>query len=237
MMGIRRRNKVPGALALLLLLGAAACHTADQGTRSPAVSHVTMEDSETDPAPGSRPRSASTTWDLEPGICRHGAVFRTIRGSGATPQLCANICDRLMDCMAFTYMDKRALPDADTAVADEGARCELKLAVPDPTPDDADHPLGCVSWVNPRARKQIAVYESEGFELRTNRPGADFRSIVLDKADPRLCQKACQNLIDCKAFTYERSTNDFQDTVGVCHLKDEVPEAIHDQDCCISGVK
>lgn len=225
--------------ALALLLGSAACRTADQGSRTPATSHVTMEDTESSPAPGSRPRSATTSLDLEPGVCRPGAVFRTIRGADATPQSCAQICDRLMDCMSFTYLNGRATPGQDAAEpgADKGARCELKFAVPDATADDATNPLGCVSWVNPRARKQIAVYESEGFELRTNRPGGDFRSVTLDKADPRLCQKACQNLIECKAFTYERHINPAGDTTGVCHLKNEVPAAAPDQDCCISGLK
>lgn len=165
--------------------------------------------------------------ELEPGICRMGSDFRVIRGEQASPSSCRDICDRLMDCMSFTYIAGSAEDDA--------ARCELKHSVPPPVEDDPSAPLGCVSWVNPRAERQLALLAEQGFELNSERPGESLREFALDRPDPALCQTACRNLEDCAAFTYFRPEN--TDGKAHCALKTQALPPAEERDCCISGLK
>ena len=70
-------------------------------------------------------------------------------------------------------------------------------------------------------------------EPDTKRPGADYKDFPADK--PEVCQEACADDPDCKAFTYSRP-DIIEGTRGRCYLKSAVPEPVGD-DCCVSGVK
>ena len=85
------------------------------------------------------------------------------------------------------------------------------------------------------AGKSIAANASDGMEQNTDRPWNDFRHFVPTSADPALCQKACEEDADCKAWTYVKP-NTVQGPQPNCYLKSPAPQARHDA-CCVSGVK
>jgi|SRR5690554_4737819 len=226
----RRAPKI-GALGLGIV---ALCFAV--GCQSGGYSEITTGEN-TAPQRGTTPRPIKqTTYDtapaaneneaaLEGGVCRPGSTFRTITGEAAQPQACREICRNLMDCMAFTFMSSPT----------ETTHCELKHSVPEAMTGPESDPKGCVSWVNPRASARIAQLEAQRFELRSQRPGENLREFAMDQADPALCQKACDNLRDCQAFTYTRPGYDGEQ--ARCALKTEVQAPVADQDCCISGLK
>jgi hypothetical protein len=73
-----------------------------------------------------------------------------------------------------------------------------------------------------------------GLEENTDRMGMDLKVIDLSVSDPLLCQQACAEEINCKAFTYVKPG--YQGTNARCYLKSGVPDATPN-DCCTSGVK
>lgn len=218
-----------GAATLILatLCLAASCRTG-------GYSEITSAEN-ADPQKANSPRAIPTSGDggpqaaqevsLQADTCRPGSTFRTITGDAASPDACREICRNLIDCMAFTYL----------APAGEGARCELKHSVPDAVADSTAAPQQCVSWVNPRASAQLAALEAQGFEMRSARPGDNFREFEMNQPDPALCKEACENLRDCAAFTYTRPGYDGEQ--ARCALTTAVNPQVSDQDCCISGTK
>ncbi len=73
------------------------------------------------------------------------------------------------------------------------------------------------------------------WEENTDRPGSDYRSpINLPAPDPQLCENACRNDSQCKAWTYVKPT--FQGPSARCYLKNPIPNAVSDV-CCTSGTK
>ncbi len=74
-----------------------------------------------------------------------------------------------------------------------------------------------------------------GMEQDTDRPGADYGHIIPAAADPALCQKACQDDAQCKAWTYVKP-NTVQGPSPNCWLKHIVPAANRNS-CCVSGTK
>lgn len=70
-------------------------------------------------------------------------------------------------------------------------------------------------------------------EPGTDRPGADYRDFDLDRAEPTLCEQACREDADCRAFSYVAPGH--QGESARCWLKDQVPEPVA-SDCCTSGV-
>jgi len=80
------------------------------------------------------------------------------------------------------------------------------------------------------------VADNDGLEQDTDRPGGgDFRHIVPTSDDPALCQQACLNDAQCKAWTYVKP-HTIQGDLPNCWLKTGVPPATHNT-CCVSGVK
>ena len=75
---------------------------------------------------------------------------------------------------------------------------------------------------------------SVSLEWNTNRPGLDYKNFELTEARPELCQQACADDPNCKAFTYVKPG--VQGPRARCWLKSAVPEA-GPGDCCVSGVK
>ena len=72
------------------------------------------------------------------------------------------------------------------------------------------------------------------YEMNVNRPGEDYQSFDLRRADPELCAKACEEEEKCEAYTYVKPG--IQGDQARCWLKDGVPNA-RGSDCCVSGVK
>jgi PAN domain len=71
-------------------------------------------------------------------------------------------------------------------------------------------------------------------EPGVDRPGSDFKDFDLERSEPVLCQKACADEPECKAFTYV--VPGVQGEKARCWLKNTVPEKL-ESDCCVSGVK
>lgn len=70
-------------------------------------------------------------------------------------------------------------------------------------------------------------------EFNTDRPGSDFQSFFMQRADYRACEAACRRNPRCKAYTYVRPG--IQGRQAKCWLKNRVP-APRRNNCCISGV-
>jgi hypothetical protein len=73
-----------------------------------------------------------------------------------------------------------------------------------------------------------------GVEVGVNRPGSDYRSFEMRQADAKLCQQACTEDQQCRAWTYVKPG--VQGNTARCWLKNAVPNPQPD-DCCTSGVK
>lgn len=72
-------------------------------------------------------------------------------------------------------------------------------------------------------------------EPNVNRHGSDYRDFALDaKAEFGLCQKACEDDSQCRAFTFVKAG--IQGSAPHCWLKNTVPQTYPDT-TCISGVK
>jgi hypothetical protein len=69
-------------------------------------------------------------------------------------------------------------------------------------------------------------------EPDVSRPGADYRTLVLPRADVELCRNACDYDGRCHAYTYAHPG--FRGPSAVCWLKSSVPAPVSDK-CCISG--
>ena len=72
-------------------------------------------------------------------------------------------------------------------------------------------------------------------EWDTNRPGLDYQDFDLSKDDPKLCQDACKNDPQCKAWTYVKP-NTIQGPRPRCWLKHTIPRP-RENTCCVSGTK
>jgi hypothetical protein len=73
-----------------------------------------------------------------------------------------------------------------------------------------------------------------GVEVGVNRPGSDYRSFEMRQADAKLCQQACAEDQQCRAWTYVKPG--VQGNTARCWLKNAVPNPQPD-DCCTSGAK
>lgn len=208
--------------ALALFCATLGCQTPDRTVTSET---TVDEEAESEPSDEQNepvsvePRVDLSGFDVD--INRPGSTYREIDLDEADPHACRDICESQMRCLSFVYVRKDH---------EGGPKCELKHSVPVAVTDQNC----CISGVHPRAKERIEQMESQGFELGTRRPGSDFRDFEMDQAEPERCQKACENLMDCKAFTYVRP--DYEGEKAHCYLKDDVPEPVADKECCISGV-
>lgn len=71
-------------------------------------------------------------------------------------------------------------------------------------------------------------------ESGVDRPGADFKTIVLDRPQPSACATLCADNGSCKAYTYVKP--DVQGSKATCYLKHTVRPPVK-RSCCTSGVK
>jgi Ca-activated chloride channel homolog len=77
--------------------------------------------------------------------------------------------------------------------------------------------------------------DANGMEQNTDRPGGDYRRVILKHADPALCQKTCDFDPHCKVWTYVKP-NTVQGPEPICYLKEIVLPASANS-CCTSGMK
>jgi hypothetical protein len=75
---------------------------------------------------------------------------------------------------------------------------------------------------------------AETYEVNHNRAGMDYKNFALTALDPRLCQQACQNDDQCRAWTFVNPG--IQGGNARCWLKNGVPVSTPGN-CCTSGVK
>ena len=80
---------------------------------------------------------------------------------------------------------------------------------------------------------KVAPEQGSTFEPDIDRPGIDYKSFDLPAAEPGLCQRACLDEGNCRAWTYVKPG--VQGTGARCWLKNAVPAPTPNQ-CCVSGV-
>ena len=139
---------------------------------------------------------------------RGGKDYKSFELNQANPAQCLTACDKDQTCKAWTYVKP--------GVQGTKARCWLKNDIPEARLDSC-----CVSGV-------------KGREYNMDRKGSDFRSFELEIADPNFCQKACDDEIKCKAWTYVKPG--VQGEKARCWLKNSIP-SVEPDFCCVSGVK
>lgn len=71
-----------------------------------------------------------------------------------------------------------------------------------------------------------------GMQDNSDRPGSDIHRFEIDGQMPQVCQQACEENRDCRAWTYVRPG--VQGRKAICYLKNPAPEARANA-CCISG--
>jgi hypothetical protein len=198
----------------------------------------------------------ATSAALEVNVDRPGSDYRSFDLASGRPEECRDTCMVEPQCVAFTFVNP--------GVQGPSARCWLKSAVPDPTPNNC-----CISGVK-NSSAPPANYEAQppvepsppapgyvpeaptgtppsggpwvgtppaahhGLEMGVDRPGSDYANFDLPQPHPRLCKEACTRDRRCRAFTYVNPG--VQGPSARCWLKDTVPQPVSNQ-CCVSGAK
>lgn len=88
------------------------------------------------------------------------------------------------------------------------------------------------SWAATAALLILSCRALHGIEVNTDRPGMDYKRIVLDA---KFCEDQCAKEPQCKAWTYVKPGT-VQGPDAKCWLKSSVPSPVKDA-CCDSGVK
>ena len=172
---------------------------------------------------------------VEQNTDRPGMNLKSFDLESADPELCAQECDNLAACKAWTYVKP--------GIQGDNARCWLKHGVPDPVANEC-----CVSGIKTISQvhieKEMVVLDKKKMipkvqgpittEMDTDRPGMNLKDFDLTSDDYKLCQQECQNEPECKAYTYVKPG--IQRANARCWLKNGVPDAAKSE-CCISGVK
>jgi hypothetical protein len=156
--------------------------------------------------------------DMEIAVKRPGGDYKTFPIAADDPNICREACLREAKCVAWTFV--QAGPKG------ESARCELKSSVPEPIKDGC-----CVAGLKGEPVKLVTQALSfVGFKL----VGKDLRTLSLDKADPALCQKACDQESKCVAWTLTQGGD--KGAVATCFLKAERKGRERD-DASVSGLR
>ena len=128
---------------------------------------------------------------LEYNTNRFGGDYRRVILSKPDPKLCESECWKDASCKAFTYVKP--------GVQNDNAMCWLKGSK-----SPKSHDPNCVSGVKEitGAIRTTNAATTTGLEYDTNRPGYDYRFVVLSKPVPEMCGIECIRDSKCKAFTY-----------------------------------
>ena len=168
---------------------------------------------------------AASGWETN--IDRRGSDYRSFKLASPDPGACQNACRNEGQCKAWTYVNP--------GVQGPEARCWLKNRIPGPTQSTC-----CTSGVERPDTVGQGSSAGAGAGVATNwernidRRGKDYRSFKLDAPDPGVCQNACRNEGQCRAWTYVNPG--VQGPQARCWLKNSVPSQISST-CCISGVE
>lgn len=175
-----------------------------------------------------QPRPADERTTLERGTDRPGADYRVFPvAADAYRQRCEAACRLDPTCLAWSYRR-------------DSGMCHLKDAVPAPR-SDADATSGIkLSQVQqdlardraatPPPSRAFSPTDPTTLERSTDRPGADYRSFVVESGAYRTgCQRVCQQDSRCQAWTFSLSSNR-------CWLKDGLPAKRSNADT-ISGIR
>jgi hypothetical protein len=105
----------------------------------------------------------------------------------------------------------------------------IDLADPDGAPEPADAPDVPEEPGEPEDDEPSDLT----VEVRTDRPGSDYREYALTDPDPAQCALDCSEDEKCLAYTYVKPTGEEKPR---CRLKSAVPPKVR-SDCCVSGIK
>jgi hypothetical protein len=133
----------------------------------------------------------------------------------ADPRLCQKTCIDEARCQAWAYRKQEGTGQT---------HCWLKNRTPAPR-NDSSFIAGTL------ARFQ---YMDPTYEENIDRHGHDYREFNLDKAEPKLCQKACVDDGRCRAWNY-RKPEGRSDGKPHCWLKDRIPSENGEDGLNISG--
>jgi hypothetical protein len=188
---------------------------------------------------------------LEARTDRPGGDYREVpRASWEGAESCQQLCQHDAQCSAWTWVRG--------GIQGPNPRCYLKNTVPNPVQNEC-----CISGVKtggrpvpppPSSGERLQPVErtqrtptlvpaqdmrdvpiAYGWELNTNRPGADYRHERLEiGTDAGACLQLCQRDGRCQAWTWLRPG--VKGDTAVCYLKDGVPAPVADE-YCVSGVK
>jgi hypothetical protein len=152
----------------------------------------------------------------EPSTNLPGSDYLSAPLSRDDPGLCAAACGRDDQCLAYTYVKP--------GVQGAQAVCYLKEAVPARATDQSC----CTSGIK---REALVVFD---FLKDTDLRGQDYHDFAVDTGGSGICEQACRADVDCRSYTYVKSTNATPE--GRCWLKNALPSGRSAQ-CCVSGVK
>lgn len=127
---------------------------------------------------------------------------------------CKRACGRDQRCKAWTYYIK-------------DKRCYLKENVPRPV--NKDWFVSGVKGPPPVQNEATTVGQ-----IGVDRPGNDYRSFNIQRADARLCKQACDNEQQCRAWAMTKPGRD--NPQARCWLKNQVPQPRPNGNV-ISGIK
>ena len=171
------------------------------------------------PPPGTT--AGASTNGLEYGVDRPGYDYKNFE-IAADPSQCQAACYAEPQCQSFTYVSP--------GVQGASAHCWLKNTVA-PAMPNGDCTSGVKVAYAPQPPQPVAPV---ALEYETNRYGGDYNNFDVPTNDPAVCQNACMQAPECRAFTLVRPG--VQGPNARCWLKSSVPPPNHDG-CCTSGMK
>ncbi len=144
---------------------------------------------------------------------RPGGDYATVQLPTGDPADCALMCERDRRCRAWSFR----YPGLDDAGTERPvvAACWLKSTVPQRVPSAAS-----VSGVRGAG---VIELRNSAIEMSTDRPGGDYRSIVIDGPSPPngdACKALCESDDKCRAWTYARPG--YAGPLAHCFLKSQV---------------
>lgn len=153
---------------------------------------------------------------FEPATDLPGSDYKIGALATADPKLCQAACGRDENCTSFTYVSP--------GVQGPNALCYLKEGAPARKTGE----MCCTSGIKASALVRF------DFLRDVDMSGQDLTDFEVKTGGSAVCQRACANDAECKAYTYVKSTNLVP--AGRCWLKSGAPAGRSAQ-CCDSGIK
>jgi len=154
---------------------------------------------------------------------------------------CKKACNRNPRCLAWTYkfygyrkLEQPVHPAFGWDYIRVRGECFLKDSVPSVVPK-VMHFSGVMPPRTPRPQPPSTSIVRGGIEYNTDRPGDDYRNIIMKSGDANNCRAICMKDVWCKAWTFVKP-NKLQGNKAHCWLKNSVPGRVHNSRC-VSGVK